>query len=148
MLALALASTALAASPAAATTDNAGYFGIEAGLWFPSDTDVDFDYDGFGEAELELEHKMGFDGDIIGGYDFGAFRLEAELAYKTAGIDDATLDFGDGEVDLDADGDLSVWSLMGNALWNPSFGDRWDAYLGGGIGWAWTKLDEDEGESF
>ena len=148
MLALALASTALAASPAAATTDNAGYFGIEAGLWFPNDTDVDFDYDRSFEAELELEHDMGFDGDIIAGYDFGAFRLEGELAYKTAGIDDATLDFGDGEVDLDADGDISVWSLMGNVLWNPRLSDRMDAYLGGGIGWAWTKLDEDDGESF
>ena len=31
---------------------------------------------------------------------------------------------------------------MGNALWNPTFGDRWDAYIGGGIGWAWTKFDD------
>ena len=30
------------------------------------DDDYDFDF--------EIEHKMGFDGDIIGGYDFGQFR--------------------------------------------------------------------------
>ena len=35
----------------------------------------------------------------------------------------------------DVDGDVSVWSLMGNVLWNPSIGDRWNAYVGGGIGW-------------
>ena len=45
LMMLALASTTLAATPAAATTDNAGYIGIEAGLWFPSDTDVEFDSD-------------------------------------------------------------------------------------------------------
>src|SRR5690606_8931270 len=102
MLALALASTTLAASPAAATTDNAGYVGIEAGLWFPNDTDVDFDANvDFYDVDLELEHKMGFDGDLIGGYDFGAFRVEAELAYKTADIDEVTADFGDGEVEVD-----------------------------------------------
>src|SRR5688572_12553828 len=147
LLALALASTTLAASPAAATTDNAGYFGIEAGLWFPSDTDVGFDYDFDSEFDydfdLEIEHKMGFDGDIIGGYDFGQFRAELELGYKTAGLDDVEADFGDGSVEVDADGDVSIWSIMGNVLWNPSFGDRWDAYLGGGIGWAWTKFEAD-----
>ena len=41
---------------------------------------------------------------------------------------------------------------MGNVLWNPTFSDRWDAYLGGGIGWAWTKFEPDfegdEGDDF
>src|SRR5687767_14735820 len=146
LVALALASTAFAATPAAATADNAGYVGIEAGLWFPNDIDVDVDADDdFFDYDLEIEPKMGFDGDIIGGYDFGQFRAELELAYKTASVDDVEADFDDGGVELDADGDVSIWSIMGNVLWNPSFGDRWDAYLGGGIGWAWTKFEaEDE----
>ena len=153
MLALALASTAFAATPAAATTDNAGYFGIEAGLWFPSDTDIEVDSDDdFFDYDLDIEHKMGFDGDIIGGYDFGQFRAELELAYKSAGLDGVEADFGDGSIEVDADGDVSVWSIMGNVLWNPTFSDRWDAYLGGGIGWAWTKFEPDfegdEGDDF
>src|SRR5688500_11157559 len=137
LMALALASTTLVATPAAATTDDAGYIGIEAGLWFPSDVNVDFDTDGsfLDGYEYDIEMGMGFDGDIIAGYDFGQFRAELELGYKTADIDDVTLDFGDGdEIEFDdVDGDLSVWSLMGNVLWNPSFGDRWDAYIGGGL---------------
>jgi len=138
LMALALASTTLAASPAAATTDNAGYVGIEAGLWFPTDTDLDIDNDLITTGyEYDLEYKLGFDGDIIGGYDFGQFRAELELGYKAADINDIEIDFGQGTLDTDADGDLSVWSLMVNALWNPTFGDRWNAYIGGGAGWAW-----------
>ena len=30
------------------------------------------------------KHKMGYDVDVVGGYDFGMFRLEGELAYKKA----------------------------------------------------------------
>ena len=84
MMMLALASSTLAATPAAATTDNAGYVGIEAGLWFPTDVDADIDSDDSftSSYEYDLQMDMGFDGDIIGGYDFGQFRLEAELAYK------------------------------------------------------------------
>ena len=127
-----------------------GYVGIEAGLWFPNDTELDFDVTGDYQYsyDVDFEHKMGFDGDIIGGYDFGQFRAEAELAYKTAGIDDVTVDFGGGDIDeFDGDGDLSVWSIMGNLLWNPSMGGNWDLYLGGGAGWAWTKIDDNDDEA-
>ena len=147
MLALALASTTLTAAPALATTNNAGYVGVEAGLLFPNDLDVDFDYDNGEFAvsyDYDVDYKLGFDGDIIGGYDFGQFRLEGELAYKAADFDKVTDDTGDS---TDVDGDTKVWSLMANALWNPSFGERWDAYIGAGGGWAWTKLNTDVGDA-
>ena len=32
----------------------------------------------------ELRFKTGYDVDLIGGYDFGMFRLEGELGYKRA----------------------------------------------------------------
>ena len=32
--------------------------------------------------------STGFDVDVIGGYDFGMFRVEGELGYKRACIDD------------------------------------------------------------
>ncbi|HJS39824.1 MAG TPA: hypothetical protein VJ763_00300, partial [Sphingomicrobium sp.] len=59
LLGLALSTTMLAASPAAATTDGAGYVGIEAGLWFPRDTEVDFGYEYDGSTydyEWDIEH--------------------------------------------------------------------------------------------
>ena len=147
LMLLALASTALAASPAAATADHAGYVGIEAGLLFPNDSNVSFDsnynYDFVYDYDFDVGYKMGFDGDIIGGYDFGQFRAELELGYKTASVDDIGSDFLDQFVGINTDGDVSVWSLMVNGLWNPSIGDRWNAYIGGGIGWAWTKFNTD-----
>ena len=68
-------------------------------------------------------------------YDFGQFRAEAELGYKKAKHDKFQID-GDS---FDADGHTRTWSLMGNVLWNPSISDRFDAYLGGGAGWAWSR---------
>ena len=124
LMLLALASTALAAAPAAATTDHAGYVGIEAGLLFPNDSNVSFDsnynYDFVYDYDFDVGYKMGFDGDIIGGYDFGQFRAELELGYKTASVDDIGSDFLDQFVGINTDGDVSVWSLMVNGLWNPS----------------------------
>jgi len=145
MLALALASTTLTAAPAMATADHAGYVGVEAGLLFPNDLDLDFDYDNgeFAESyDYDVEYNMGFDGDIVGGYAFGQFRVEAELGYKTADFD--KIEDSDG-FDVDLDGDTKVWSLMANALFNPSFGGAWDAYIGVGAGIAWTKFDTDFG---
>ena len=34
---------------------------------------------------------MGYDVDLIGGYDLGMFRVEGELAYKQAGIKDRSV---------------------------------------------------------
>ncbi|MGH8526048.1 MAG: OmpA family protein, partial [Gammaproteobacteria bacterium] len=90
----ALASTALA-TPAVAR-DNSWYAGIEGGLLLVEDTELDFaSDDGFVVTEIDdaivLNHKTGFDVDLIGGYDFGGFRLEAELGWKRASIDEALL---------------------------------------------------------
>src|SRR5687768_1433881 len=86
-----LAATALAtglaamASPAVAR-DRSAYVGLEAGALFVKDTDVDLtiidDDDEIFADDFGIEHKMGIDGDLIAGYDFGMFRAEAELGYK------------------------------------------------------------------
>jgi hypothetical protein len=113
LMALALASTTLVATPAAATIDNAGYAGIEAGLWFPNDTSLDFDFGSLvvSPYDYDIEYKMGFDGDLIGGYDFGQFRAELELGYKTADLDKVSVDFGNGSLTL-CRRYLGIWSLM------------------------------------
>ena len=99
-----LAATALAtglaamASPAVAR-DRSAYVGLEAGALFVKDTDVDIDDDEVFDGDFSIDHKMGIDGDLIAGYDFGMFRAEAELGYKRSEHDE----YDDGG-SFDADG--------------------------------------------
>ncbi|MGI8706545.1 MAG: outer membrane protein, partial [Sphingomicrobium sp.] len=98
-----------------------------------------------------LDYKTGFDIDAIAGYDFGMFRLEGELGYKRAKIDEIELDQGfvnDYEdatgvnlsnVDFDIDGSTKVTSAMVNALVDVDAGGM-ALYAGGGIGRAWVKM--------
>ena len=153
----AVAVTAIA-SPAAAR-DNSGYFGVEGGVLFPKDNDADVIVDytttqfpdqpagPAGPADTTfnntfgIDYKMGYDVDLIGGYDFGMFRLEGEIGYKRAKLDDLEIDSGDiaalnaalnrpsatpdtgfpglpalVDTDFDLDGRVSVLSAMVNAL--------------------------------
>ncbi|GAA4758796.1 hypothetical protein GCM10023264_29070 [Sphingomonas daechungensis] len=109
---LAAAAAAAIASPAAAR-DNAGYVGIEGGVLFPKDQDADLlvDYtttqtvattptiigpaDATYNNTFGLDYKRGYDLDVIGGYDFGMFRLEGELGYKRSKIDGLEVDSTD-----------------------------------------------------
>ena len=145
-IAMALASTAMAA-PAVAR-DQSWYAGIEGGVMLVEDTEFDFayDYDGIaGEIDnaFSVDHNYGFDVDLVAGYDFGGFRAEAELGWKHAGIDDIQADSLITTDDLDGDGSVRVFSAMANALLD--FGDDsgWSGYIGGGIGFANVKYDLD-----
>ena len=94
---LALATTALG-SPAAAT-DHAWYAGVEGGAMIVEDTHFNYSQLTAGVRTLypngvQIDHHTGFDGDIIGGYDFGMFRAEAEIGYKRAGIQNVTTNGG------------------------------------------------------
>src|SRR2546421_8463728 len=95
LLATAAAATVAIAAPAAATTDNSGYVGLEGGVLFPRSQTVfgtiNFTTPGtpgpvnFTRTDIgSVKYKTGFDVDVIGGYDFGMFRLEGELGYKHA----------------------------------------------------------------
>src|SRR5688572_13024415 len=98
----ATAIAALAATPAAAR-DNSGYFGIEVGALMADDSEVDLDLDFDDDDDIELfdiDHKLGVDGDLIAGYDFGMIRAEAELGYKRAEHDEYSA-AGLGTVDAD-----------------------------------------------
>src|ERR1044071_6374611 len=90
-LLLAAAAT-IAVATRAAARDGSGYVGVDAGVMFPRNHTVfgaidftdtartDFPSDDF----AEIRYKTGYDVDVNGGYDFGMFRLEGELAYKHA----------------------------------------------------------------
>ncbi len=157
-----LATAALAAvlsTPAFAGVDGP-YIGVEGGVSFPQSSDYDLrvrngttttDYsDGY-----RVRSKTGYDVDAILGYRFGMFRLEGEAAYKRANLKSLSVsaplleDLGDiagvpvTENDFDADGRVSVASLMGNALLDfggPGLG----AYVGGGAGRARVSYSGDK----
>jgi OOP family OmpA-OmpF porin len=79
---MALASTALA-TPALAR-DNAWYVGAEGGAMIVED--IHFDIGALKDAGV-VNHHYGYDVDGTIGYDFGMFRLEAEVGYKSATVD-------------------------------------------------------------
>src|SRR5215210_5817526 len=86
---LAAASALAFASPAAAL-DNAWYVGVEGGAMVVEDTALDYETATASIDEgIIVDHKMGIDLDLIGGYDFGSIRAEAELGYKRAAVDEA-----------------------------------------------------------
>ncbi len=168
---LAAAAATVLASPAVAR-DGAPYVGIEGGVMWAKDFDVDVDgeflFDN-GETiteedfsdEISLDHKTGIDLDMIAGYDFGMFRLEGELGWKKANLDEGeseALDDLDDEGflvddDFDLDGSTKALSFMVNGLLD--FGDEDGLSFYGGLGvgrarvksagekdsaWAWQAI--------
>src|SRR6478735_6552765 len=149
----ALASTALA-TPAVAR-DHTWYAGIEGGAMLVEDTDFDFHGNVINQQDIDiknaitLDHKIGADVDLIGGYDFGMFRVEAEAGWKSAGLDDAFVDGllinSNSTVINNLDGDVRVLSAMVNGLLDFGDDDGWNGYVGGGIGLASVKHHFDLG---
>ena len=123
---------ALIASPAAAR-DRSAYFGLEIGPMGVRDTTVEIN----GSDIFDVEHKLGVDGDLIAGYDFGLIRAELEGSHKWAKHDDydshtiVTFD--------DADGHSRAYSVMGNVLLDFGKNEVVNFYVGGGAGIAWVR---------
>ena len=157
---LAAVAAATLATPAMAR-DGSGYVGVEGGILFPRNQDVfgsvDFTAPPTGTADIaegdigRVRWKNGFDIDLIGGYDFGMFRVEGELGYKRAKAKDVRLDddfivgFNSGagtdliDDDFDLGGKVSVLSAMVNALVDFGGNDGVGGYFGGGVGYARVK---------
>jgi OOP family OmpA-OmpF porin len=70
----------LAAATPAAARDGAWYVGGDFGAMIVEDTDIGIN--GADDAVTIFHDDIGFDGAAFIGYDLGAFRLEAEVAYK------------------------------------------------------------------
>ncbi|QIK79385.1 porin family protein [Sphingomonas piscis] len=148
-IAVAFATTMLA-TPAVAR-DGAWYAGIEGGLLLAEDIDLDYSDPTVVVADgILLDHGTGVDADIIGGYDFGMFRLEAESGYKRAPIkqisvaaqtDLLTGSGAGGGAILDSDGSSKVISGMGNLLLDFGDDEPWSGFVGGGVGLARVTVD-------
>ncbi len=149
-IAMALASTALA-TPAVAR-DQSFYVGIEGGVMLVEDTDFDVanivagTVRNFDDA-VTANHDYGYDVDLIGGYDFGMVRVEGEIGYKRANIDDIAIASAlGGTAGLDTEGRVRVWSAMAKALLDFGDDDGLSGFVGGGVGLANVryKLDVNE----
>ena len=139
---VALSSTVLA-TPALAR-DGAWYIGGDFGAMIVEDVEYDV---GTTEDAIVVDHEYGFDGAGFVGYDLGAFRLEAEVAYKKARIDEleTTLRLpGQGpgalggttaQTFLNAGGgNTTALSFMVNGLLDFGDDDGISGFLGGGVG--------------
>ncbi|ONF94949.1 OmpA family protein [Sphingomonas jeddahensis] len=144
---LALASTALA-SPALAR-DNAWYVGAEFGGMIVED--IDYDITAATNGSAIVDHDYGWDADGVAGYDFGGFRLEAEVAYKSATIDGYSstvrTPFGGGSGVATAapgtfdyaGGRSTALSFMVNGMLDFGDDDSIQGFIGGGAGVARVK---------
>ncbi|HEX8388427.1 MAG TPA: outer membrane beta-barrel protein, partial [Sphingomonas sp.] len=142
---LALASTALA-TPALAR-DNSWYVGVEAGAMLVEDLDFDV---GAANNALTVDSEYGYDADAVIGYDFGGFRLEAEVAYKRARVDEitssVTIPFAGrnapaGTYDF-VGGSTSALSFMLNGMLDFGDDEGIQGFIGGGVGVARVKAHD------
>ena len=147
-IAMALASTAMA-SPALAR-DDAWYVGVDGGVMLVEDMDLDI---ATVNNAASVDYDKGYDFGGVVGYDFGAFRLEAEGSYREAGADAITAGapgIGKGAPGTgsrigaysgDAHGKVSALSMMVNALVDFGDDDGLQGSIGGGAGVARVSVD-------
>ena len=148
VIGMAMASTALA-SPALAR-DNAWYIGAEFGPMIVEDLDLNVqNSDGETVDDMVVGTDYGFDGGGYVGYDFGAFRLEAEVSYRDADVDSLRVGptgIADGlgatapAGDYPANGGVDALAFMLNGMFDFGPDDGLQGYVGGGIGVARTSL--------
>ncbi|HSF11733.1 MAG TPA: OmpA family protein [Erythrobacter sp.] len=154
-LAFFLASAAAIAAVPAQAREGQPYFGIEGGVSFDDQVTVNIDTnrdDGLLTNAAFADTNLGIDADVILGYDFGAFRLEAEGGYKRAGYESltvlnsailpGTLQVPAGTV-VQNERDLEIWSGMINGLVEFGKDDGLQVYGGGGVGFANLSLPVD-----
>ena len=142
-IAVALASTAIA-SPALAR-DNAWYIGVEGGAMIVEDISLDI---GALNDAGSVDHEYGYDVDGIIGYDFGSFRMEAEVGYREARVESYTSSTTTGRGGtlgnapggtFGASGKTSALSFMLNGLLDFGDDDAINGFVGGGVGVARVK---------
>ena len=142
---MALASTALA-SPAVAR-DHSFYVGLEGGAMLVEDSSLTTKFlnrnlvrttvdDGY-----VINYKTGLDADVIGGYDFGMFRLEGELGYKRASVRDINVNalvvpLVGRQATVNVGGRTRALSAMINGLLDFGNDSGLNGYVGAGIGYA------------
>ncbi|WP_031318625.1 outer membrane beta-barrel protein, partial [Blastomonas sp. CACIA14H2] len=140
---LALASTALT-TPAFAR-DGQWYVGVEGGAMIVED--IEFDVGALSNATI-VDSDTGYDLGAVVGYDFGPFRMEAEVSYREADLTDVQTSVaiarGGGLANLvgrsAAVGSANALSFMLNGLIDFGPDDGLQGFVGGGVGVARTDM--------
>jgi len=122
LVAAILAATALVPAELSAQQTNGWYVGGGLGLNWLRDADVQG-----GAVNSKAEFNTGGAGILSLGYGLGnGFRLEGELGYRRNSVDKVA--------GVDGDGNVSQWSMMGNALYDFNTGTAFTPYVGAGLG--------------
>lgn len=149
VIGMAMASTALA-TPAMARDDQ-WYIEGNSGIMLIEDQQIDVN----GVADnAKSNYRLGYDLAGIVGHDFGSFRLEAEVGYRTAKLKEVSA--GNAGLALSpvaggtftrftdtrsATGDLNALSFMANALFDFGADDGMQGFFGGGVGVARVDMN-------
>jgi len=136
----ALSAGALSAGAQAASLEGpylGGYFSYS----FPGDIDAAGNIGGNAatpdSGKLELDN--GFGGGALFGYDYGAIRAEAEVAYRNYGNDkygNLTID-GSPSAPLKAEGETGLLAVLGNVIYDIETDSTFTPYVGVGLGAGW-----------
>lgn len=120
----------------AETRDQGWYAKALADIGALADSDLDSTTLGTGDSAFDL----GFGGGAALGYDFGQWRFESELVYRTNGLDQVSGTSFDGA----SDGDLSSLGFAANALldFNLFGSPKVESYVGLGLVW-FEEIDID-----
>lgn len=115
-----------------------GIYGkVMGGVGFTEDHDFETNAAGVRTIETELSTGLAILGAV--GYDFGNWRSEFELSYRTNSVDVHNSSVAG---DLNgATGDLMAFAAMINAYYDFENESNYTPYLGAGVGWA--SLDYD-----
>jgi outer membrane protein OmpA-like peptidoglycan-associated protein/opacity protein-like surface antigen len=147
-----LASAAAVAAVPAQAREGQVYIGIDGGVSLEDQVTVNIDNnraDGLLDNAAFADTELGIDADVVIGYDFGAFRLEAEGGYKTAGYQSLTVVSSTilpGGIMVPAgtvvqnEEDLRIFSGMVNGLLEFGNDDGFQIFAGGGVGFANLSL--------
>jgi len=105
-----------------------------------------FDYALGTARDYDLEFNPGIYLGGTGGYDFGMFRLEGELSYRDAEIDEITTPSGARFRGSD-DSSLGTLAVMFNAFVDLENASPVTPYFGAGVGFATLSFEDDAFES-
>ena len=148
VIGMAMASSALA-TPAMAR-DGQWYIEGDGGVMLVEDQNIDVNT--FAD-NAKANYDTGYDFGGIVGYDFGAFRLEAEASYRSAELEDVVAGsqglalnpiqggFSRFTNTLPALGETNALSFMVNGLFDFGSDDGLQGFAGGGVGVARVDMD-------
>lgn len=138
---LLMGAASIIAVPAQAR-DGQAYIGIEGGATFPNDNQIDVNG---AQDQIFINNDNGWEAGAVLGYDFGAFRLEAEGSYKEFDVKTLTsVNYG---IPLatpvrvpgiynDVGGGIDIVSGMVNGLIDLGGNEGLGLSFGGGVGYA------------